>query len=565
MSEYLIIKKTNLTEIADAIRNKTMSADKITYQQLHSTVLDAINNSVVNHTDYIHDIVDGIQTWDKLNLDSYIKYYIPPYDNIILLSDNKNAYFSYPTADNLGLWHVDLDTKKVTKIYENGYNWLYWHETKKGELFISCNSATEEGILYIDGINATQIYSYGNNWEYFYESSEGDVYASSNSSSYQGILYLTPTSATLVFNEGYYYSKGIACSSSNDLYMTCDGITSSYFSGTIHLLKGVATKVAGYLANFEEIGDYVYAWQQYSSDGGGFSILKGSTRTYYSSSGYRWTIREILSDNSFYVATTYGKSVTLYIQGDKVSEVHSSKAFSNFNVTPSGKIYAIMDSSIYLLNGTNYTLVENSSGIAINLISKNEDIYASASASSSILGIYKIEGTVASLIYNEGKNYKNWFETSDGTIYASPDSTAQKTIQIKNGVATPILEHGSIKYFVELNDGVVYLIAGNNGTTSPPYGVYCVNIDNTVQPIAYKLVKGPYISGAGLSNNTYFREYQYYAITHEGLLLADTSAPTTTSRAILIKNKTQAYLLDMSKNVTQESEKSLSQILQEEY
>ena len=174
----------NIKDVKQALVDKGVATEDTPNSELD----DAINN------------IETAETWETINLDSKKKVFTKPFDYIFYHSNGIDAYGSYSSSSNAGIWHWNVMTGAVTKIYANSYRWQYFFEDSKGNVYVSSDSVSNSGIVYLNGNSAEQIYTSGFSWSNFFERQSGVIVSKTPQPNGQDFLLID-------FNQNVYLVK----------------------------------------------------------------------------------------------------------------------------------------------------------------------------------------------------------------------------------------------------------------------------------------------------------------------------------------------------------------------
>ncbi len=361
-----------------------------------------------------------------------------------------DMYYSYSSSSKLGLYHRNIETGVETQIYTTGYNWQYFYEDRKGNIYISTGDGTD-GILHLNGTTVTQIYTSDNKWQYFFEDSKGNVYVSSGSNrgTGYGILHLDGTTATQIYTTGYGWQYFFEDKNGN-VY-----VGSSSATGIVYLNGATATQIYttgyGWKYFFEDKNGNVYVGSS-STSVYGILHLNGATATKIYTTGYGWKYYFEDKNGNVYVGSNNN-------MGDSLGILHLNGATAT-------QIYT---------KGYNWQyFYEDSKG----------NVYVGSSSSGT--GIVYLNGVeTATQIYTSGYYWQYFFEDSKGNVYVASSTSGSSSagiLHLNNGVATQIYTTGyGWQYFFEDKNGNVYVV----DTLTPKGGTDLVYLNGTTAIVYY--------------------------------------------------------------------------------
>ena len=359
-------------------------------------------------------------------------------DSGYIAKNGIDAYYSFESSDRYGIWHKNLKTGEITKIYTSGYNWKYFFEDSKGNVYVSSSTSGSNGIIYLNGTTATSIYGINSNWNYFFEDSKGNVYASSDRSD-TGIIHLDGSTATEIYTSGYNWKYFFEDSKGN-VY-----VGAYYGSNGIFLLDGkniTSIYGNGYYFDkfFEDNEGKIYVFSSIISTYG-IILITGNTATkiYDTADKIKYMFKD--SNNNIYFSY----------------ESSSNAGLFHINDTVVTKIYEY---------GYSYnTLYEDNKG----------NVYTCVSSNPSNSGLTHLNGLTATFMYSSG-GWIYFFEDSKGDLYVGNSGSSSGILYVNGATATKIVSSdGGWSLFNEDSEKNLYC-ANRNG-----YGAYYLNKENAVK------------------------------------------------------------------------------------
>jgi hypothetical protein len=384
-----------LAEIKQALVEKGVATENTPYSDLD----DAINN------------IELKETFETINLDSKKKLLTKMYDYVYYHSNGIDAYGSYSSSSKKGIWHWNVITGEETQVYSTSYNWQYFFEDSKGNVYVS--SSLSSGLVCLNGAKANKTNAINACWQYFFEDSKGNVYASSNSN---GILHLNGTVATQIYETGYW--NHFFESNSGNLYV---GSNNSYAIGIIYLNEKTAIQVYTLGNNwqyfFEDSKGNVYAGNYLNSgDSSGIVCLNGTTATRIYTLYSSWSsCFEDSKGNTYFGG---GKGI-LHFDGETITQIYSNESYWQY-------FFEDSKGNVYVGGGLN-----------------------------SGAGLVNLNGKTATRISTIGYKWQYFFEDSKGNVYVGSSKSDTGILHLNGTIATQIYLTSYWQYFTENPKGVI--------------------------------------------------------------------------------------------------------------
>ena len=371
----------------------------------------------------VQQVIDEIpETFERMDLSKKKVFLAPDFTYVYCHSNGIDCYGSYEDETKSGIYHYNLQTNIITKIYELGYKWSNFFDSNDGSLYVSSSDSTSvtstKGLIYIEGLTATKIIDDYYNWKYFFESSSGDVYVSCNTSG-SGFYHLSKNIATVIKNTMYKINVFFEAKNGN-VYCACDWNLSGVFllngSTYVNIFEGQSNKPSGVKKFFEAKNGDIYVSRS------------ATTNT---------------NDGLFYIKNDFGTKI--YDKGT---------AWNNYYENKNGDVYVSSDvsSGILLLNSSSATAIASGrNSFKYYFESKNGDVYVS---SISDYGIYKLSNGAAVLLTTSG-SYTYFIEKFNRIYCTGINLYGNGVTCIENDVVTKIYGKDLWSYFFERTEGLI--------------------------------------------------------------------------------------------------------------
>lgn len=486
MDKYNIISNNNKIKIN--CFNKLMANDlTITFNG------SVIKKQVLNKIPVWEDILNDV----KLTLDC---------DNVFYASNGIDCYGSYSDSNKLGIYYYNLNTKERKQIYLNNYDWKYFFEDSKGNIYVGrgendvetndcgfihlkdgvatqiCSIGTgwhsffedskgnvyaggyryAKGVYHLNGKTITQIYSQDFGWDNFYEDSKGNVYLAKGgleghypTGDAKGILYLDNDNATLLnspdskkqYNIFFETTKG-------ELYIANDGASLLYVNGTELLEVSIDVSVEKSFAYFyEDSKGNVYVSSNYVN---GIFLLKDLEIKRIYETGRKWSNYFTNSKGDLY-ANSESSGGVVQLDGETVTEVlTSARGLLPVLEDNEGNIYLTSKDnygSIFWINGkTGQSIYTNASRLRLYL-SKDNNVYFSTVSSPSY--VHYVKGSEVTQISSLINEFVNFVGDSKGNVYLSSEKGYDGIYKVTPEGVTKIYSKGNQwKYSLETSEGL---------------------------------------------------------------------------------------------------------------
>ena len=463
-----------------------------------------------------------VADWDSVDTSKKELLVFSQFTNYYYHSNGIDAYGSYGSAGDAGLYHINLKTNEITQIYETGFNWKYFIEDNNGYTYISDAS---NAILYVTGSIAVEVQVSSSliTLNKFFKDSKGNIYVGGSGTT--AILYLCDGIGERIQYSGYwdgfyedkfgyvyaYNGTGVLLLDKNTVTNICTFTSQYSFSTTYYTFEASngylyvsASQVVLfciYNGTATELYTNSKAWDSFFEDSEG-NVYVGSTRSYSGilhvkeslatqiyNIGDSW--RNFFEDSKGNVYASSGKSGTglVKLTPTLAEQIYTeSYNWKNFFESSNGNIYVSTSSSssgMLLIKDNSVTQIYTGSNWNVFFEDSKSNIYV-GSTSSSLKGILYINDDVVTLIYTDGYQWQHFYEGKPGYVYASStynNSASSGIIVLVDGVATKIYSSGYYlaNYCKDIKD-IVYVSSTYVPTnTSTVYGIICLDKDTATQ------------------------------------------------------------------------------------
>lgn len=340
--------------------------------------------------------------WENINSNFLVKDSI--YNNSYIYDND--MYFSYTNYENLGLYYKNLITGEETKIYDDGYSWDYFADSKGNVYAYNAYGSGEVVSIFLklNYNNTPIVFNY--NVRTFYEDSKGNIYISSNSNS---LALLKNDNIEIIYNVSntfpYFYEtkSGIiyAISPNRILYIKDKYVEEIYFSeisgdwkyffedtkGNVYASGGTGILCLNEknVANIYEIGTQ---WQYFFEDSKGNVYVSSNSNSsvgilYLNGSneveliyeiGYCWRYFFEDSKGNVYASSSWQSNGLLYITDKEVKNIIEKFAMTNkYFESSKNNVYVLSNAAIYGIYHLNGDLVTQIVQSIFNNISEKDD------------------------------------------------------------------------------------------------------------------------------------------------------------------------------------------------
>lgn len=356
-------------------------------------------------------------TWDKV-VDNCVP--VPKAKYEFIASNGVDLYSSSDVSTNTGIWHTNLQTGVITKIYDKLTSWCYFYEDSKGNIYVGTYNKNS-GIVHLkDGI-ATQIYTAECRWDTYYEDTKGNLYAlPTYTNSTYSILHIADKVCVKIL-QVVNMPGGQFIENEYGLYVS---VYSTQLTSRLILVNGSDyEEVNGITTNLSKLvkdsKGNVYASASGSSNTY-FNIIRGTDVIYTNTTDTY--LREVSvcyedSNDNTYLCSS---EAILYVTEQGITQIYAGGFFNTFYTDSKGNLYVL-------------------------------------SSSSSSKGLVHLDGETATNIFNETYGLK-LYEDSKGNLYGIKEGWSGIVhINTDDLTATKVASNGQHNTFFEASNGDVYI------------------------------------------------------------------------------------------------------------
>lgn len=339
-----------------------------------------------------------------------------------------NEVISSDSFDELPLWKdIALNEFESSAFLESvDFNFLFKSSNRK-DAYCSYNTDAKKGIYHInlETGEIKKIYELGNSWQFFFEDSKGNIYVSSSTSTAKGIVLLKDGTATLIYSSGYYYSVQLENSQGNIYFGSTSNGGVVYFDGQQAMfITGTTGSRWPYFYEASNGNIYIAS----STSDGGIGYINGTnyTNLYNAQYSYRYIFED--SQGNIYFSSSRGNSPFIVVK-DLVATSLGYYHVQEFVESSEGIIYAISNTAIYQVTNSSITTIEDRyTGLKTLFADSNGRVFVGVNYydSNSIAGFIRLYKHYRYLIDLENYGWTYFCEDSEGNVYACATLTRVK-------------------------------------------------------------------------------------------------------------------------------------------
>ena len=440
-------EKNILNDIKNVLVDKGIIEPTLPNQNLQKEIENILQKSDVT-----------LPEWKDLIINDYAK--IPVFDYTFTAS-NGNIYCSNKEGEMVGIWCIEAKTKKAVQIYNEGYSWTTFFETKNGEI-IAQNS--DNIIRIYTDFTIKRIMAGG--WSYIFEASNGDIFLSSANPNKNGIVRIVGETAEKIYGSEYYWQYFFEASN-GDIYMGAHASN----AGVVYIKDGKATRIYSSGYDFKSFIEHP-SGKVYVGGSNGILLLNQTSATNIYSGAFMYS-HILTSKGEIYYASSstsvsgLSSGIVRVVDG-VATQIHTGgSSWNYFFENKNGKVYCsssikpgdltgVSCGILYIDGETVARIYDRACQWSNYVVDSLGNIYVSnaMSTSSNYFGLIKLEDDTATLIYDKGTRWVNLFEDSNHVCYFSNKSGM--LLELKNGVAKLLYSSSEEwKTFIETPSGLL--------------------------------------------------------------------------------------------------------------